>query len=437
MLRELAIAFRARVTWIAAALAALLVGHGFILAVDLFSASSRSALASALQLREMDPLAGVVRPTLGGAGLATVLLGPLVAARVLAVEKERRTYGSLCLAAGGSSRVIATKSVAAALACALLLVTPLALLALYRLVGGHVDFVETGVAISGEALRILVVVGTSMAGAAWTRTLAQAVTVGIAVSLSSWAIDAADGFAALAWLGGASAWSIDRQLTLFGQGLLPVGSSLWLVLAAGTGFGLACVGGSFARRTMHKWLAGLGILVAGALLMTAAGGIRRAYDETEERRSSLPLGIVEGLRAIPGTIELDVYLDRDDSRRRQAESDTFQKLMLARSDVAVRMPLDERSRPGEVEREDGYGRIFVRANGGSRETRSTSRRELTTLIFEAAGRSVPEWTQPSYPGFPAVVEGARRSWLVAFAYAGIPLAFLAIGLRLSDRRNLR
>jgi len=44
--RELAIVLRARITWAAAALSALLVGHGFVLAVDLFSAGSRSALAT-------------------------------------------------------------------------------------------------------------------------------------------------------------------------------------------------------------------------------------------------------------------------------------------------------------------------------------------------------------------------------------------------------
>src|SRR6185295_9379468 len=96
--RELSLALRARVTWLVAAVSALLVGHGFVLAVDIFSASSRSAAVSALQAREMDPLAGVVRPTLGGVDLATVLLGPLVAARTLSMEKERRTFGPLCLA---------------------------------------------------------------------------------------------------------------------------------------------------------------------------------------------------------------------------------------------------------------------------------------------------------------------------------------------------
>ena len=41
MRREIAIALRARATWVAAALAALLTGHGFVLAVDLFSNANR------------------------------------------------------------------------------------------------------------------------------------------------------------------------------------------------------------------------------------------------------------------------------------------------------------------------------------------------------------------------------------------------------------
>jgi hypothetical protein len=385
----------------------------------------------------MDPLAGIVRPTLGGVGLATVLLGPLVAARTLAMEKERRTYGALCLATGSVARVVAGKAAAAALACGLLLVAPIGLFVAYRLAGGHVDWTETMVAIAGELLRALVILGASIAGAAWTRTLAQAVAVGIAVSLTSWAIEAADGFAALAWLGGASTWSIERQLVPFGRGLVAVGPLLWLLLAAATGLGLACVGGSFTRGAIEKAIAALATIAIGAMAMTWASGIRRSYDWTEERRASLPPAVVDSLRAIRGPIELDVYLDRDDSRLRQAESDTFQKLRLARSDVAIRMPLDRREGPAEAERDEAYGRIVVRAGDGVRETRSTSRRELTTLILEAAGRDLPDWTQPSYQGFPAVVEGARRAWLVALAYLGFPLALLAVGLGLSQRRTVR
>jgi hypothetical protein len=437
MRRELAIALRARVTWIIAALSALLLGHGFMLAVDLFSASSRSALASRLQAREMDPLAGIVRPTLGGLDLALVLLGPLVAARPLSVEKERRTYGALCLAEGSSSRVIGLKTAVAGVATALLLAAPIVLLVAYRLAGGHIDIPETSVAFLGEVLRMFVVVAASIAAAAWTHTLAQAVTAGITISLTSWAIDAAEGFAALAWLGGASDWSIERRLLLFGRGLVPAGSLLWLLTAAGVGFGLACIGGSFARDWRSKTIGSAVALSLGALLMVATGGIRRTYDWTEARRASLPPAAVEGLRMLPGPISLDVYLDRDDSRRRQIESDALQKLVLARPDISVRLPLDEEDRPSEAARSDVYGRIVVRVGDGVRETRSTSRRELVTLVFEAAGRPPPDWTQPTYPGYPTVIEGTPRTCLALFAYAGVPLTLLMIGLKLSRGRTAR
>src|SRR6187431_1484895 len=105
MRRELALTLRAPVTWAVAALSAFLIGHGFVLAVDLYSASSRSALLSQLQMREMDPLAGIVHPTLGGLDLAISVLVPLIAVRALAVEKERRTFGALCLQTGSAQRI--------------------------------------------------------------------------------------------------------------------------------------------------------------------------------------------------------------------------------------------------------------------------------------------------------------------------------------------
>jgi hypothetical protein len=437
MRRELAVALRARVTWIVAALAALLVGHGFILSVDIFSASSRSALASTLQARGMDPLAGVVRPTLGGLGLALVLLGPLVAARTLSLEKERRTYGALCLAVGSPPYVIATKALAATVGIALMLVAPIVLFFAYRLTGGHLDLLETAVACLGEVLRMFVIVGASLAAAAWTRTLAQAATLGIALSLTSWAIDAADGFAALAWLGGGSAWSIERQLVPFGKGLVSLGACLWLSTAAVGAFLFACVGGSFEPSAWRKAGRGAGVLLGAALIMAGVARIRRAYDWTEERRASLPPLVVERLRQIRDPIEVDVHLDRDDSRRRQLESDVLEKLTLARPDTVVRTPLDSVEEVQEGQRDDAYGRIVIRTGGGARETRSTSRREIVTLIFESAGTPLPDWSQPQYPGFPAVIDGPSRRLLVAIAYAGLPLALLVVGLCLSQRRTSR
>ena len=69
----------------------------------------------------------------------------------------------------------------------------------------------------------------------------------------------------------------------------------------------------------------------------------------------------------------------------------------------------------------------MRVGAEKRETRSTSRRELTTLIFEAAGRPLPSWEQPEYPGYPLVVEGARRSVVMACAYLAFPGLLALLG----------
>jgi hypothetical protein len=279
-------------------------------------------------------------------------------------------------------------------------------------------------------------VGASIAAAAWTATLAQAATLAIAVALTSWAIDAAEGFAALAWLGGASAWSLEQKLAPFEKGILPVGPVLWLSIATIVAVTLAVVGTSFDRRPAVKWIKGLAVLVVGALLLSGTTGVRRAYDWTEERRASLPPAVVEGLRAIDRPIAIDVYLDRDDSRRHQLESDVLTKLILARPDVVVRTPLDS-STVTEAQRDADYGRLIVHAGEGERETRSTSRKEVVTLVFEAAGRPVPDWEQPAYPGFPIVLGGAARRSLVICAYLVVPVLLLVIGLYLSQRRTTR
>jgi hypothetical protein len=98
----------------------------------------------------------------------------------------------------------------------------------------------------------------------------------------------------------------------------------------------------------------------------------------------------------------------DDGHRGDGERARFHGMESSRplgSDIDVETPTEAHSYPAEAERDEGYGRIVVRAGGGTRETHSTSRREIVTLLFEAAGRSLPDWSQPEYPGTPSSSPG--------------------------------
>jgi len=145
--------------------------------------------------------------------------------------------------------------------------------------------------------------------------------------------------------------------------------------------------------------------------------------------------VEQAVRDLRLPLALDVYLDRDDARRRQLESDALTKLRLARPDLEVRTPLAARISPTEGERDEGYGRITVHAGEASRETYSTSRRELVTLLFETAGRPSPQWEDAEYQGYPLVVAGGRRRLVLFTSYLALPLLFLFLGylLRPSGR----
>jgi hypothetical protein len=433
--RELAIVLRSRITWLAAALSALLVGHGFVLAIDLYTAGSRSALSHTLMSRELDPLAGIVRPLLGGLYLSVSLLAPLVAARAISVEKERRTFRWLLLQTARPGAVVAAKSVAALAGVAVQLAAPSLLLLVWRAVGGHLAWGETLVAVGAHGLYLALVVTIAVAASAWAATLAQAAVVAVLVIAASWAVDASEGFAALAWLGRAVDWSVTTHLYPMERGTVAIGASLWLMALIAGGLAIAYVGVRFDLPRRRRGLA-LAAAVAATLLAGAlAHRVRRIVDATELRRASLPPAAARGLRELPGPIGLEVWLDRDDARRRQLEADVIAKLRIARPDVAIDMPLDDRPAPVEGEREPGYGRIVVTAGAGRRETYSASRKELVTLLFEAAGRALPDWSQPDYPGHPVVVDGARRRLAVVLAYAGIPLGLLVAGWLVTRSRR--
>lgn len=433
--RDLAGALRAPVTWFTAGAAMLLVGHGYVLAIDLYTAGSRSAWHNVLMSREFDPLLGIVRPTLGGLNLALSLFGPVLGARVLAVEKDRRTFHGALLARGSVTRFVASKWLASGLCALLPWLGVWALSACWVGLGGHLAWCETLLALSGQLLYAGLTTAIGLAAAAFTASFAQAATLALSSIAASWAIDAAEGFSALAWLGGAQAWSPATYLGPLEQGTLQLSSLAWYAAAMFGLFGLACVG---CRFDLHGWRKWLGACVIGAALVASCAAARlipHAWDVSEASRHSLPPLAAAELGALPGRLHFSVQLDREDGRRRQLETDTLAKLRLARPDLRVSFPTDERSTRALLEQEPDYGTIVIELGRRAVTTTSTSRRELTTLIFELAGKPLPDWTQPAYPGYPLIVEGSRRTLALAFSYALLPLVPALLGLLFTRARR--
>jgi hypothetical protein len=266
----------------------------------------------------------------------------------------------------------------------------------------------------------------AVAAAAAARTVAQATVLAIALSLGSWAIDASSEFAALAWMGSLEWASIGRRLAPFEQGIVHLGSLGWFLAAGGSAATVALVVARIEHTPRRWWFAGAIAAVAVALLVMF-GGVRRGYDGSEQHRHSLPGTIVAALRDLPGEIAIDVWLDRDDGRRTELERGPLAKLSLARPDVELRTPLDA-SADALATRGADYGRIVVHIGDRSTETRSSSGDEIVRCMFDAAGRAMPPWEEPAYPGHPFVADGASRTTLVLLAYLVIPLGFILLGL---------
>ena len=428
MRRELAIALRAPAPWLAVALASLVVGHGFVLAIDLYTAASRSVTAGALMARELDPLLGVLRPTFGSTAFCLTLLGPLVGARVLAVEVERHTLQARLLAVGSPGRILAAKILAAWIALALFVVPVVFTMVLWWGSGGHLGAAEAITLLLGGLWHALLLACLSTAAAAWTRGVAQAATLALAASLSAWVLDAAGEFAAINWLVPLGRLSSTPRLSPFEQGLVLPGAIAWLACACVGATALAYVGLRRDFRPARRLLAGAAIAVATVLGLLASDGLRGGWDTSDARRWSFPPELQRALQDLPGPIELDVYLDREDSRRVQLERDVLRRLELCRPDAEIRFPIDEAVDPLLAVRDEDYGKLEIRVGGGATQTWSTSRKEVVERIFEAAGQKLGAWEYSSYPGYPRVVEGAERAMLGWLAYLALPLCCAAVGL---------
>src|SRR6266705_3270347 len=128
-----------RALWTMLLILCPLVGYSFFQAVALYGEASAAARDQPQLATSLSPLDGVLVPTFGAFYVTVTLLFPFVAIRALGAEKESSALRLLIQLPYRPVTLVFAKLAAILAAWLLCLVPVLAALAIWRLIGGHID----------------------------------------------------------------------------------------------------------------------------------------------------------------------------------------------------------------------------------------------------------------------------------------------------------
>jgi hypothetical protein len=406
-----------RALWTMLLILCPLVGFSFFQAVTLYGEASAAARDQPILATGLSPLDGVLVPTLGAFYVAVTLLFPFVAIRVLGREKETGALRLLVQLPYRVPTLIAAKLAAIAAAWFIAFIPAFSALALWALLGGHLNILETGNLVFGHLLYGLLIGAIALFAAAVSDSSATAAIVTLACTIGSWVLDFA-----LAGQPGVLDWiarlSLTQTLRSFEQGLLSAGLVLGIV-AATLGFAaLAAIwlhpGVAAGRKLMRSIVCVVLVGIAFAL----ATQTRRSIDLAQDQRNSFPPADQRALPALRGPLVITVHLAPEDPRYVDLRRNVLSKLERILPDVTTRLASAGQSMVASTS-SDRYGEIEYSYGGRSVTSRSTSHREALPLIYELAGLAVPTPVPgEDYPGYPLVANGqAALPWF----FGALPL----------------
>src|SRR5438874_504110 len=229
-----------RALWTMLLLLCPLVGYSFVQAVSLYREASLAASQSPALATSLSPLDGVLVPTFGAFYVAVTLLFPFVAIRVLGQEKETGALRLLIQLPYRTSTLIAAKLGATLAAWLIAAIPALSALAVWEVLGGHLDAPETLNLLFGHLLYGLLVGAIALFAASISESAATAAILTLAFTIGSWVLDfAAAGRPGLFdWL---SRLSLTQALRPFEQGLLSASLVAGLLTAVAAFAALAAV----------------------------------------------------------------------------------------------------------------------------------------------------------------------------------------------------
>jgi ABC-2 type transport system permease protein len=398
-----------RAYWLMLLIIGLLVGQGFIAAVNLYAEASGIDGAAALS-QGLSPLDGILVPTFGAYDLAATLLFPLVAIRLLAAEKESGALKLLLQFPQSLATMIAVKGLVLIVGWLICWIPGICALILWESYGGHLYAPETLNLLLGHLLRMLVSSGVAIAAAALAESAASAAIVTLGFSLGTWALD----FIAAGrggWMQTIAAYTPNAALRVFEQGQLRLSTVVVVMALALTGFAIACVWLHSGRSLQKRLLGTVVVLLVATVVVSIGSKVRLSWDVSEDRRNSFSRTDEALLKQIQKPLHVTVYLAAEDPRLMDLERSILNKLKRILPQVDVEYAANSRSGLFEGA-EDHYGEVWYQL--GEQKVMSLSTTEPIVLeeLYKLANISVPEHTQESeYSGYPLAARPIGAAWL--------------------------
>jgi hypothetical protein len=416
--------------WLMLLVIGALVGYGFLTATALYAEASGAGGGPAALAQGLNPLGGIVVPTLGAYDLAAMLLFPFVVIRLVAAERETGALTLILQAPVPLRAVIAAKGIALLVGWMVAGLPGLLALAWWRVVmHGHLYAPEVTTVAIGHLLRGVVTIGIAAAAAALASSAASAAIIALTVTIGTWALD----YAAAARGGlfqAIAAYTPSAALRVFELGELRASTVLVMLLIGIGGLAVAAEWLQVGRTSGERLRRLAGVAIALGVCVLGSAQLHASADASEDRRNSFSSADEAALRGIRDPLTVTIYLAAEDPRLADLERGVLGKLRRALADV--RVVYAARGRSGLFARaEDHYGEVWYAVGGRQAMSRSATEEIVLETIYEVAGIAKPTRSDASpYPGYPLAATGGGSA-LIFFVLWPLAVAFTWWRLRRS------
>ncbi len=397
-------------------LTSFVIGNSFVMAVDLYSKASKTAIGNPLYASGFEPTPGIFIPTFGGLFLLFSLFLPFVTIPLISNERKNGTLSVLTQLPFRFGTILITKTIASVMFVFFVLSLTIPSFVVWKFYGGHIAYGESFTLLLGYLLYGLVIVAISFCFATLFENTANAAILTIAMVVFSWVVDFAKSANTSAIALFLSEYTFTKTLKSFESGILSLRSSLFFIFVSIFFLGLGYI---FLRFDLkHKWKYLFIIFAASVIPFLYFPKIVFNIDVTESHRNSFSPAVVKGLKQIPPLV-IKVYLTPNDSRFKDYEHDFLKKLRLVKTDIKLEMVNDDTLNKN-------YGLFQYSLNGKIGSTYSNSEEEIFPIIFGLSGINIPNSKGNMFKGYPLVVDRKKLFTAHYLYYLIIPLIFILI-----------